>query len=113
MGETIHTQSQEQERTMLEVLQERSGDAMMNRYLVESPHTEADCKSIIQQIHAAGYLYHFDWGCADGVHCGWAVIEADCEDMALLAVPPLLRKKANITRLVKFDIDQNQALHTV
>src|SRR5215472_14713678 len=33
---------------------------------------------------------HFDWGCMDRVHVGWAVIEADSEARARLAVPPLV-----------------------
>ena len=74
----------------------------MDRYLIETPHTAQDCHMLIEQIYAMGYLYHFDWGCQDGVHSGWAVIEAESEAQARLAVPPLVRKKARVIRLNKF-----------
>ena len=38
----------------------------MDRYLVESSHEAGDCDAIIKEIHAAGYLHHFEWGCHDG-----------------------------------------------
>jgi hypothetical protein len=51
----------------------------MNRYLIETPHTDQDCHRLVEQVYAMGYLYHFDWGCMAGVHCGWAIIEAENE----------------------------------
>jgi hypothetical protein len=83
-------------------------NTIMDRYLIESAHQPKDCKLIIIQIKAAGYLYHFDWGCKAGVHSGWAIIEAENEAQALLVVPPLLRSQARIVKLNKFnpqDID--------
>jgi hypothetical protein len=56
----------------------------MDRYLIESPHEAADCEAIIKEIHAAGYLHQFEWGCHDGEHCGWAIVETDnktCKQM--------------------------------
>jgi hypothetical protein len=77
----------------------------MDRYLVETPHTAQDCKMLIDQIYAMGYLYHFDWGCMDGVHCGWAIVEAESEADARLSVPPMVRNKARVIKLYKFDGD--------
>jgi hypothetical protein len=75
----------------------------MDRYLIETPHREQDCVNLIQQVNAAGYLVHFDWGCMAGVHSGWAIIEAENEAQARLAVPPLVRGQARVTKLNKFD----------
>ena len=77
----------------------------MERYIIETPHTEQDCKLLIDQIYAMGYLYHFDWGCKAGVHSGWAIIEADNEADARLAVPPMVRNKAKVIQLNKFGHD--------
>ena len=77
----------------------------MERYLIETPHTEQDCKLLIDQIYAMGYLYHFDWGCKAGIHSGWAIIEADNEADARLAVPPMVRSKAKVIQLNKFSHD--------
>ena len=60
---------------------------------------------LVEQIYAMGYLYHFDWGCKAGVHCGWAIIEAENEAEARLAVPPMMRNKARVIHLNKFNGD--------
>ena len=57
---------------------------------------------LVDQVYAMGYLYHFDWGCKVGVHSGWAIIEAENEDLARLAVPPMVRSKARIIQVSKF-----------
>lgn len=84
----------------------------MERYLIETPHTAQDCNLLIGQVYAMGYLHHFDWGCKDGVHSGWAIIEAENEAEARLAVPSIVRKKARVVRLVKFIGDPMMAHQT-
>ncbi len=74
----------------------------MERFLIESPHDYSDCVAILQEVAAAGYLHNFDWGCQSGVHTAWAIIEAEDEKQAQLAVPSLMRRKVRIVRLNKF-----------
>ncbi len=74
----------------------------MDRYLIETPHTAQDCKLLVEQVYATGYLYHFDWGCKAGVHSGWAIIEAENEAQARLAVPSIVRRQARVVKLNKF-----------
>jgi hypothetical protein len=57
---------------------------MMDRYLIETPHTNQDCHMLVDHIYSMGYRYHFEWGCPDGVHCAWATIEAERHAQALL-----------------------------
>ncbi len=76
----------------------------MERYLIESPHTVEDCDQVIQDVYAAGYLHYFDWGCKDGVHSGWAIVEAENIEHARQIVPWRVRPQARIVRLVKFEI---------
>jgi hypothetical protein len=83
----------------------------MERYLIESPHELKDCALMLQQLKAMGYLHYFDWGCKAGVHTGWAVIEAEGEDLARLVVPPLVRSQARVVRLNKFSPEEVDALH--
>jgi hypothetical protein len=85
----------------------------MDRFLIETPHTEQNCHLLIDQIQAMGYLYNFDWGCKAGIHCGWAIIEAESEEQAKLAVPPLVRGAARVIRLVKFSPDAAGEMHPV
>jgi hypothetical protein len=66
----------------------------MDRYLVETPHSNANCLALLEELNARGYLNNFDWGCKAGVHSGWAIIEAEDEAQAHLSVPPLVRDLA-------------------
>jgi hypothetical protein len=75
----------------------------MDRYLIETPHTAAECLTLLKEINAQGYLRHFDWGCGSRVHTGWAIIEAENEAQAMLAVPPLVRRSARAVRINKYD----------
>ena len=83
----------------------------MNRYLIESPHTKGNCSLVISEVHAMGYLHNFDWGCADGVHCGGAIIEAENEKQARMVVPSIVRNEARVVKLIKFSPDQVRELH--
>lgn len=83
----------------------------MEKYLVVSPHTDEDCLKALQQIEAAGYLTHFDWGCEDGDHTGWAIIEAESKSQALMVVPSAQRPKAHAVRIVKFSSEEVRGMH--
>jgi hypothetical protein len=84
---------------------------MMDRFLIISPHTAADCVNALKEIHAAGYITHFDWGCKDGDHTGWVVLEASNAKEALMVVPSMQRSKARAVRLVKFSPSDIDKLH--
>ena len=75
---------------------------LLERYLIETPHTAQDCQLLVDQIYAMGYLHHFEWGCKSGVHSGWAILDAENEDQAKLAVPSILRGKARVIKLNRF-----------
>jgi len=75
----------------------------MHKYMIESPHTLENCQQAINDLPAAGYLHHFEWGCKDNDHTAWAIVEAESADDARQMVPWYLREKARIVRLVKFD----------
>ena len=74
----------------------------MERYIIVSPHTAEDCDRAIKEIHAAGYLHHFEWGCKDDDHTGYAIIEAENHEHARQIVPWFLRDRARASKLVKF-----------
>ena len=74
----------------------------MDRYFVECPHTLEDRYRTVKEIHATGYLHHFEWGCHDGAHCGWAIIETDNREHAKQIVPWRIRDKARIVKLETF-----------
>jgi len=83
----------------------------MDRYLIETPHTDEECLGLLNQILAAGYLHNFDWGCEDGNHSGWAIIEAESQEQAMLAVPTMVRSKARVVKLNRFTNEDVEGLH--
>jgi len=75
----------------------------MDRFLIETSHREQDCVNLVQVLHAQGCLRDFDWGCASGVHTGWAILEADNEAQARLVVPPPVRAQARVVKVSEWD----------
>jgi hypothetical protein len=76
----------------------------MERYLIESPHATEDCDRAVKEIHAAGYLHHFEWGCDVGIHTAWAIVDAVSLEHARQIVPWMFRDKARFVKLVKYEI---------
>lgn len=90
----------------------------MARYLVEVPH-EPEVQACTRVVHVflltgSHLLANADWGCLDGKHSAWLIVEADSKDEARLAVPPAFRAGAIITGLNKFtmeDVDRILSQH--
>jgi hypothetical protein len=78
----------------------------MSVYLIEIPHPaeKIACLHAIQVFLESGshFLANADWGCLDGEHKAWMVVNVDNKDQALQIVPPLFRNEAKITKLVKY-----------
>lgn len=77
----------------------------MSRYIIKSAHTAEDCRQAVKYFreHHAGFLAHFEWGCYDNDHTAYAILDADSKEQAALAVPPLFRDKAVVTKLTYFN----------
>jgi hypothetical protein len=84
----------------------------MKRFIVVSHHTGEDCVRALKETLAIGYLTHFEWGCKDGVHTGWAVLEAEDKSQAMLSVPTFLRSQAQVVQLTIFQADKVERMHT-
>ncbi len=92
----------------------------MPRFMIQVDH-EAEtstCNRTVQVFLATGthYLTHADWGCVDGVHSAWMVVEVATRDEARAIVPPVLRARARVVALNRFgnaDLDRILALHGV
>lgn len=63
-------------------------------------------------LNPIGRLYYSASTTLCGEHCRWAVLEAESEHQAGLAVPPLLRGKARVVRLDRFTADEVRSFHT-
>lgn len=78
----------------------------MSAYLIEIPHAvnKIACMHAIQVFLESGshFLANADWGCEDGEHKAWMVVNVDNKNQALQIVPPLFRHEAKIIKLVKY-----------
>lgn len=75
----------------------------MKRFLIEVPHA-ADKKSCDQAIQifletGSHFLTHADWGCEDGEHKAWLIVDVDNKEEARMILPSLYRHDAKITQL--------------
>jgi hypothetical protein len=82
----------------------------MARFLIEIPH-EAEsvaCARAIQVLLTTGshYLTNADFGCKDGEHKGWLVVEVESKEEARSILPPVYRSQAKIVQLNKFTADE-------
>jgi len=83
---------------------------MSARYLIEVPHdgTMAACVHAVDVFLKTGshFLTHADWGCKDGVHKAWLVVDVDSRDEARAIVPSPFRQHATIVQLNAFTLDE-------
>jgi hypothetical protein len=86
----------------------------MPRFLIELSHGDehTECVRALHVIERYGshMLTHADWGCKDGVHSGWLIVELDSRDEAMMMVPPEYRREARIVELRKFSREEVEAL---
>ena len=83
----------------------------MDRYIIILPHTVEDCMKAIKQVEAIGAITHFDWGCKDGDHTGYIILESENKTQALMVVPSIQRAKARAIKLTKFSPEDVRAMH--
>jgi hypothetical protein len=78
----------------------------MTRFFIEVPHDEdeASCVQVVNVFLNSGshFLTHADWGCMDGEHKAWFILEAESKEEAMHVVPPAFRHEARIVALNKF-----------
>ena len=81
----------------------------MSRFLIEVAHEpkKLECERAVRMFLETGshFMTNADWGCSDGEHKAWIVVDLDTKEDALLIVPPQFRNNAKITRLEKFSMD--------
>ncbi len=92
----------------------------MNKYLIEVPHgaDKNACNEAIRIFLETGshFLTHAEWGCKDGEHKAWLIVEVESKEDARFIIPPLFRSSAKITRLATFtakDIVRPEKYHGV
>ena len=90
----------------------------MPRYLLEVPH-EAEpiaCIRAIKILFDTGshYLTNADFGCRDGVHKAWLIVDVESKDEARMILPPIYRGVSTIVELNNFtnaELDELLRIH--
>lgn len=78
----------------------------MEKYLIEVPHeaTKSACNNAVSVFLQTGshFLRQAEWGCHDGEHKAWMIVEVDNKGQALQIVPSLFRAETKIIKLHNF-----------
>ena len=82
----------------------------MPRFLIEVPHEEevVACAHVVEIFLKTGshFLTNADWGCKDGDHRAWIVVDVDSKEQARSILPPAYRSQARIVQLNKFTMEE-------
>jgi hypothetical protein len=82
----------------------------MPRFLIEVPHPEEElaCAQAIKILLSTGshYLLRADWGCMDGDHRSWMIVDVENKEEARRILPPAFRVQSRITQLNKFTMEE-------
>jgi len=82
----------------------------MSRFLIEMHHDpeELGCARVVKYFLSSGshLLTNADWGCRDGVHSAWLIVDVDTKDEARLIVPVPFRAESTIVSLNYFSVEE-------
>jgi hypothetical protein len=91
----------------------------MNKFLIEVPHgaDKQACDHAIQVFLQTGshFLTHAQWGCLDGEHKAWIIVDVETKEDARFIVPPYFRHDAKITLLTTFsslEVQEPEKFHS-
>jgi hypothetical protein len=90
----------------------------MPKFLIEVPHgsEQAACERAVRTFLQTGshFLANADWGCPDGEHKAWMILEIGSKEDARSVLPPSYRSQAKIVRLKKYkwkDVNESRGEH--
>ncbi len=86
----------------------------MTKFLIEVPH-EADPVACTRAAHVflktgSHFLTNADWGCTDGEHKAWIIVEVNTKEEAMRVLPAAYRSQAKIVKLNKFTLEEIEEL---
>ena len=78
----------------------------MARFFIEVPHepNKEACARAVQILHKTGshFLTNAEFGCLDGEHKAWIIVEVESRKEAQAILPPEYHYQAKIVQLNKF-----------
>jgi len=86
----------------------------MPRFLIQTVHDPdpGRCLKAVEIFLHTGshYLTHAEWGCVDGVHKAWMIVDAESKEEALRIVPPQFRNETQVVGLNRFTFDEDSKI---
>ena len=86
----------------------------MPRFLIQLPHDAETlaCARFVKLMLTSGshFLTHADWGCKDGEHNGWIVVDVDSREDARSILPPPFRAQAKVVALNYFTVEEQDEI---
>jgi hypothetical protein len=86
----------------------------MPKFLIEVPHKEeaVECAKVVKIFLSSGshFLTNAEWGCFDGDHHCWMIVDVNDKQEARGIVPPGLRAQARIVQLNRFTMEKIDAI---
>lgn len=88
----------------------------MPRFLIQIPHEaeKSACIRAIKVLHETGshFLTNAEYGCTDGEHMAWIIVEMDNKNDAQMIVPRAYRSEAKVVQLNRFSAEELEELLT-
>jgi hypothetical protein len=88
----------------------------MPKFLLDVPHESevVACARAAKVLLETGshFLTHADFGCCDGVHKAWIVVDVENKEEARNMLPAAYRRQASVVLLCKFGLDELDDLIT-
>jgi len=82
--------------------------------MIEVSHdaTMVGCARAVELFLKNGshFFTHADWGCRDGEHKAWILVDVDSKAEARAIVPPLYRAQAKVVELNAFSIEEIESI---
>jgi hypothetical protein len=86
----------------------------MSKFLIEVPHESERlaCLRAVQAFLSSGshFVANADWGCRDGDHRAWIVVDVASKDEARAIVPPIFRSQAKVVALNSFTLREIEGM---
>lgn len=90
----------------------------MPKFFIEVPHESEQiaCAKVVKVFLETGshFLTNAEWGCNDGEHKAWLIVDVEDRETARYIIPPAYRPDARIVQLNRFtmeEIDEMLAAH--
>ena len=86
----------------------------MSRFLIEVPHDSERmaCLRAVQAFLSLGshFVAKADWGCRDGDHRAWMIVDVASREEARAIVPPIYRAQAKVVALNGFTLQEIEGM---